>query len=113
MAEDFTLLFLAELVVGLSVFCLLSAYAYRRIKRFKKDVAYLTKRLDGVETSLRTCRSDLHAVHSDSDSRLSQTEMEQALSLFSMHVLHHLPGSGPAHRLTRRRHPIKSKLLKR
>ncbi len=112
MAEDFTLIFLAELAVGLFVFCLIAAYAYRRIKRFKKDVSHLMERTARVEASLLACRNDLQLVHRDSDSRVSVTELDHALNLFSTHVLHFVPRPRPAVYVSSGRPALKTRARK-
>ncbi len=113
MAEDFTLIFLAEMVVGLVVFCILAAYAYRRIKRFKKDVMHLAERSAAVESAFRTCRNDLQSMHHASDSFVSVTELDHSLNLFSMHVLHHLPRPRQGSFSTHRHRAIKTAVRKR
>lgn len=107
LAEDFTLVFLAELVLGLSVFCLLSFYAYGKIKRYRKDVAFLRSRLEAAETSLKASHEDLQVAMRESENRVSSTELEHALSLFSMHVLHHLPKPKRSTVASTRRHLLK------
>lgn len=110
MAEDFTLVFLAELVVGLALFCAVSAYTYARIKRFKKGLGQLSERMVAIESRLHSCRDELHAVRHASASYLSDTELEHSLHLFSLYVLHHVPS--PNRRGMQRHQPIKTRVRK-
>ncbi|MBI5226564.1 hypothetical protein HY994_05015 [Candidatus Micrarchaeota archaeon] len=106
MADDYTLVFLGELAAGLLIFCSLAGYAYIRIKTYKKKVGTLTDRLKAVEKNMHECRNSLDGTHKDLEGRLSTSEMDHAISLFSMHVLHQVHNQRQQ-RVTVRRHANK------
>jgi len=100
MAEDYTLILLGEMALAMLAFCMLAAHAYFRVRKYKKDITHLTGRATATQQKLAAVRQEFHAIRQEADGRLSQNEMEHSVSLFSMHVLHHLPKPASARKMT-------------
>ncbi len=84
MAENFAALMLFEMLAGLTMFCVLAATAYWKIRGLRREMQELDERLNGVAGQMSTIHTQLHGLRAEAAYKVSNAELEHTLSMMAM-----------------------------